>query len=143
MEPAAVAGAAGPGPPGPGRAQLAAANIAREYQKRKQLEEDALKMRNRLLQLERHAHKVAQRVARTRERTQAIESQRERNAALAAEKRRRCEERARVAQKQRQQIARCGRDGRLISSILAVSLPSDHRCRGAENAVPVGAIATS
>jgi chromosome segregation ATPase len=91
----------------PGRAQQAGTNIAREYQKRKQLEDDALRMRNRLLQLERHARKMAQRIARTKQRTRDILCQRERNAARAEEKRQHCEERARGAQRQRQQIARC------------------------------------
>jgi septal ring factor EnvC (AmiA/AmiB activator) len=50
-----------------------------ESKKRKQVEEDAVRLRNRLLQLERQAQKTDKRIGLTKQRARDILSQRERN----------------------------------------------------------------
>lgn len=79
----------------------------REFRRRKQVEQDASVLRNRLLQLERQADKAKKRIAQTRQRAKEVVAQRERNTQREQEKHRLIEELEQSIEKHRQAIAKC------------------------------------
>lgn len=66
--------------------ELKGCEAIREFRRRKQAEQDAAIIRNRLLQLERQAEKAQKRILQTRQRAKEVVAHRERNAQREKEK---------------------------------------------------------
>lgn len=87
--------------------ELQNASVLQELKKRKQVEYDAVRLRNRLLKLERQAHKAEKRIVQTKQRAQDILDQRERNEAR-NEQRKQIEEQLHLEiQQHREDITKC------------------------------------
>lgn len=82
-------------------------SILCEAKKRRQVEEDATRLRNRILQLERQAHKADKRIGHTKQRAKDVLDQRERNEARERERRGYLAELQREVQRHREDISRC------------------------------------
>jgi len=81
--------------------------VAFEKLKRRQVERDAVALRNRLRQLEREAEKVDKKIARTKQRAKEVVTQRERNEHRESDRQRYLEELQEQVEKHREEIARC------------------------------------
>lgn len=85
-----------------------------EKQKRRQVENDAVKLRNRLRQLEREAEKAEKRISLTKERAKDILTQRERNHHKEVSRQQYLEELQQEVEQHKDEIARCGAHKRKI-----------------------------
>jgi tRNA uridine 5-carbamoylmethylation protein Kti12 len=83
------------------------ASVLQEQQKRKQVEHDANRLRNRLLQLERQTEKADKRIVQTKKRAKDILDQRERNERRELERQCYIEELQEELRQHRQDIAKC------------------------------------
>ena len=83
------------------------ASVLHELQKRKQVERDAVRLRNRLLQLERQTEKADKRVALTKRRAKNILDQRERNEQRERDRQRYIDELQQEIQQHRDDISKC------------------------------------
>lgn len=87
--------------------ELKGCEAIREFRRRKQAEQDAAVLRNRLLQLERQADRAKKRIAQTRQRAKEVVAQRERNAQREKEKLKLVKDLEFSIESHRQAINRC------------------------------------
>ena len=83
------------------------ASMLHEVQKRKQIEQDAARLRNRLLQLERQTLKADKRITHTKKRAKDILDRRERNEQRERERQQYIAELQEELQQHREDIAKC------------------------------------
>lgn len=86
--------------------ELKGCEAIREFRRRKQAEQDAAVLRNRLLQLERQSDRAKKRISQTRQRAKEVVAQRERNAQREKEKRKLVKDLESSIERHRQAIAR-------------------------------------
>jgi hypothetical protein len=84
-------------------------SVLLESKKRKQVEKDAVRLRNRLLQLERQAQKADKRISLTKQRAEDILSHRERNEQRERERKQILAELQLEVQQHRRDMERCVR----------------------------------
>jgi chromosome segregation ATPase len=96
--------------------ELQSLSVLQEAKKRKQVEDDSLRLRNRLLQLERQAHKAEKRIVQTKQRAKDILDQRQRNERRECEKRKFIEELEHEILQHREDIAKCVASSCMLAS---------------------------
>lgn len=92
-----------PGAPG----ELNGCEAIREFRRRKQVEQDACTLRNRVLQLERQSDRAKKRIAQTRQKAKEVLAQRERNTQRELQKQTLISKLELSIEKHRQEISKC------------------------------------
>ena len=93
------------------------ASVLHELQKRKQVEHDAGRLRNRLLQLERQTEKADKRITQTKQRARDVLSQRERNEKRERDRQRYIDELHQEIQQHREDITKCALSALAMSQL--------------------------
>lgn len=103
--------------------ELQGMSVLQEVKKRKQVEDDALRLRNRLLQLERQAHKAEKRIVQTKQRAKDILDQRQRNERRESERKQFFEELEHEILQHREDIAKCVASSCMLATASPATAP--------------------